>query len=58
MSVVAYQGKMRCHFPSMGARIRDVSHDRSIAMRMKLTARPARAISAGPPLLAPAHNTL
>ena len=58
MSVVAYQGEMRCHFPSMGARIRDVSHDRSIAMRMKLTARPARAISAGPPLLAPAHNTL
>ena len=25
MSVVAYQGKLRCHFPSMGARIRDVS---------------------------------
>ena len=58
MGVVAYQGKMRCHFPSMGARIRAVSHDRSIAMRMKLTARPARAISAGPPLLTPAHNTL
>lgn len=58
MSVVAYQGKLRCHFPSMDARIRAVSHDRSIAMRMKLTARPARAISAGPPLLAPAHNTL
>ena len=58
MSVVAYQGEMSCRFSGMCVSIRAVSHDRSIAMRMKLTARPARAISAGPPLLTPAHNTL